>query len=74
MVSESTTLTETPTKLLDVQDLADRCGCSARHVRRLADAGKMPAPVRLGALVRWPANVIEEWIGNGCPSCDKGSL
>jgi predicted DNA-binding transcriptional regulator AlpA len=74
MVSESTTLTETPAKLLDVQAVADLCGCSARTCTRLSDAGKMPAPVRLGALVRWPANVIEDWIKAGCPSCDEGSL
>jgi len=34
----------------------------------------MPAPVKLGTLARWPQRAIEEWIGNGCPSCDEGSL
>ena len=68
MSNVQSTLTETPATLLDVQDLADRCGCSSRHIYRLADAGKMPAPVRLGALVRWPANVIEAWIKSGCPA------
>ena len=68
------TSTGNSTKLLDVQAVADLCGCSARTCTRLSDAGKMPAPVRLGALVRWPANVIEAWIKSGCPSCDEGSL
>lgn len=41
-------------KLLDVGEVAELLGCSARHVYRLADAGRMPAPVRVGALIRWP--------------------
>ena len=36
--------------LLDVQTLSRMLNCSARHVYRLADAGRMPAPLRLGAL------------------------
>lgn len=54
-------------ELLDVQGVAAVLQCSARHVYRLADAGKMPAPVRLGALVRWRRAALVEWIGNGCP-------
>jgi len=40
--------------LLDVKAVAALLRCSERHVYRMADAGKMPAPVKLGALVRWP--------------------
>lgn len=54
--------------LLDVDAVAAMCGCSARHVYRLADGGQMPRPVRLGALVRWPRTAIETWIAQGCPS------
>jgi excisionase family DNA binding protein len=57
-----------PAKLLDVQGVAQLLHCSTRHVYRLSDAGRMPTPVRLGALVRWPANVIEAWVKSGCPS------
>ena len=63
---------ETATKLLDVQEVAALLGCSTRHVYRLADAGKMPKPVRLGALVRWSKATIEDWIADGCPHCRKG--
>jgi len=59
-------------KLLDVQAVADLLGCSSRHVYRLSDAGRMPAPVKLGALVRWSKSAIEEWVAAGCPSCRKG--
>lgn len=56
-------------KLLDVIDVAALLKCSPRHVSRLADAGKMPRPVRLGGLVRWSAVAIDEWIAAGCPTC-----
>ena len=59
-------------KLVDVQGVAGMCTCSTRHVYRLADAGKMPAPLKLGSLVRWSRAAIEEWIAAGCPSCRKG--
>lgn len=59
-------------KLLDVQAVAEMLGCSPRHVYRLSDAGRMPAPVKLGSLVRWSASAIREWIDAGCPSCRKG--
>lgn len=52
--------------LLDVGEVSRWLGCSARHVYRLADAGRMPAPVKLGALVRWNRSAIESWIEGGC--------
>jgi excisionase family DNA binding protein len=57
-------------QLLDVRAVAQLLDCSARHVYRLADAGRMPAPVRLGALVRWRRQDIEDWLAGGCrPAC-----
>ena len=55
-------------ELLDVQDVAALLHCSARHVYRLSDAGRMPRPVRLGALVRWRRQVVLDWIAAGCPA------
>jgi predicted DNA-binding transcriptional regulator AlpA len=52
--------------LLDVQALAGLLGCSGRSVYRLADAGKIPAPLKLGALVRWRPGDIAAWIDGGC--------
>ena len=40
-------------ELLDVRAVAGLLDCSARHVYRLSDSGKMPRPVKLGQLVRW---------------------
>jgi excisionase family DNA binding protein len=63
----------TPAALLDVRAVAALLDCSPRHVYRLADAGRLPAPVRVGALVRWPRQVIADWIAAGCPACRKGT-
>ncbi len=57
--------------LLDVQAVATLLNCSARHVYRLANMGRMPQPVKLGALVRWSRAAIESWIHDGCPNCRK---
>jgi excisionase family DNA binding protein len=58
--------------LLDVRQVAARLGCSTRHVYRLADAGRMPASLKLGALVRWRRDELADWISNGCPSTRTG--
>ena len=52
--------------LVDVQSVAVMLDCSSRHVYRLSDAGRMPAPVRLGSLVRWRRVDVEAWIAGGC--------
>jgi excisionase family DNA binding protein len=57
--------------MLDVDGVADLLGVSARHVRRLVDAGKCPQPVRLGRVVRWPRPAVESWIADGCPNCRR---
>lgn len=53
--------------LLDVRGVCDLLGCSTRHIYRLADAGHMPRPVKLGALLRWSRAAVLEWIDQGCP-------
>jgi excisionase family DNA binding protein len=58
--------------LLDVQAVATLLSCSTRHVYRLADAGRMPPPVKLGALVRWQRCAVEAWISEGCPPVRNG--
>ena len=56
--------------LLDDKGVAALVHCSTRHIHRLKDVGKMPAPVpkgRLGSLLRWNRAEIESWIAQGCP-------
>lgn len=54
-------------KLIKAQYVADLLGCSARHVCRMAEMGKMPAAIRVGRIVRWNQQEIHEWIAAGCP-------
>lgn len=58
-------------ELLDVRQTAQLLNASPRTVYRLSDAGKMPSPIKLGALVRWRTCDLEKWIADGCPSCRK---
>ena len=60
------------TQLLNVKSVAALLGCNWRTVYRLADAGRMPRPVKLGAMVRWDHQRLTAWIEAGCPSCRKG--
>jgi excisionase family DNA binding protein len=55
--------------LLDVRAVARLLDCSARHVYRLADSGRMPSSVHIGALVRWPRQTVLDWIAGGCKPC-----
>jgi excisionase family DNA binding protein len=52
---------------LTIRDVAKLIKCSDRHVTTMRKNGKIPKPVKLGAMVRWPRRVIEEWIEAGCP-------
>jgi excisionase family DNA binding protein len=56
-------------QLLDVRAVAQLLACSVRHVFRLAGAGRMPQPVRIGALVRWRRADLDGWLAAGCPPC-----
>ncbi len=55
--------------LVDVNEVAALLKCSVRHIWRLADAGRMPRPHKIGALCRWDRAAVERWVGDGCPNC-----
>lgn len=65
-MTSSDTAEATPA-LVDIQWVASQLTVSTRHVRRLLDAGAMPLPIRLGALVRWRRQEVLDWIAAGCP-------
>jgi excisionase family DNA binding protein len=52
--------------LCDVRSVAALLQCSPRHVYRLSDAGRMPPPLKLGALVRWRRQDLDNWLAGGC--------
>lgn len=58
--------------LLRIAEVAALLAVSARHLRRLADSGRMPAPVRLGASLRWRSAEVVAWIRDGCPAARRG--
>ena len=57
-----------------VATVAEMLRCSTRHVYRLSDSGRMPAPIKLGVLVRWRRDELVSWIANGCPSCRRDGM
>jgi excisionase family DNA binding protein len=72
----SATLTQPPVAagLLDVHAVAELLNCSPRHVYRLFTSLRMPAPLKVGALVRWRRADIEAWIAAGCPRVEEGKI
>jgi excisionase family DNA binding protein len=60
-----------PFRLIGVGEVANLLGCSTRHVYRQVDGGKMPTPVKIGGINRWPVKTIEDWIAAGCPAVRK---
>ena len=52
--------------MLTVSSVATMLACSPRTIYRLADAGSIPPPVRIGGMVRWPRELLEKWIADGC--------
>lgn len=69
------TLPPVEAELIDVRVVARLLSCSTRHVYRLADAGRMPGPLKLGALVRWKRQEIQDWIACGCkPVTRRGGV
>lgn len=59
------TATDPPTLLpllLDVKEVAALLSVSVRSVWRLRDAGDLPAPVRVGKLIRWRRDALLRWL------------
>lgn len=54
-------------EFLRIDELAKSLSMSKRTVRRLADSGRMPRPIKLGHLIRWRRDEIETWAADGCP-------
>jgi excisionase family DNA binding protein len=53
--------------LADAEEAARVCSISESMLYKLNAAGKMPAPVRIGSLLRWKRRELLEWIEAGCP-------
>ena len=53
--------------MFSAKDVAKLLQCSDKHVSNMTRQGRMPQPVKLGTLVRWPRRDIENWVAAGCP-------
>jgi excisionase family DNA binding protein len=53
-------------RLMGVREVAARLAVSTRTAWKLAYAGKLPAPVRLGRCVRWRASDLQGFIESRC--------
>ena len=53
--------------LISTAEVAALLTVSVRHLRRLHASGKVPAPVKVGAAIRWNREEIERWVAAGCP-------
>lgn len=48
--------------MVDAKEIAAFMGCSPKHIRRLADDGRMPRSIKIGRLHRWHRQDIEKWL------------
>lgn len=64
---ESSRLETAEPLLITAQDVARLLKVSTRSLWRLRSAGDIPAPIRVGAAVRWRIDEITKWIADGCP-------
>lgn len=55
-----------PAELLDVHAVADMLSVPHGRVYQFAYVGTIPAPVKLGGLVRWSGRELLRWIDAGC--------
>lgn len=53
--------------LLDANEAARLLSISSRTLWKLASAGRVPEPVRLGRSVRWRPSELQAWVDAGCP-------
>jgi excisionase family DNA binding protein len=50
--------------LLDRKKIAQKLGCSAGHVFEMERSGRLPAPMRIGRLVRWHPDDFTAWMND----------
>ncbi len=57
--------------LLNYTEAAKLLRVSEQHLLRLNEAGKIPAPLRLGKSVRWSKKELEDWVDAGGPGREE---
>ena len=64
---------ERPALLTRNQIARDYLCCDANTVERMAEDGRIPAPVDLSPggpkkMLRWRKSDMDQWLSNGCPT------
>ena len=69
----SNTIPDTGPELLNLPQMAARCGVSPRTAWGWATAGISPPPLRIGkGTVRYSGAAYADWVSRGCPTCNGG--
>ena len=55
-------------KLVDANYVAEMFGASRTWVNERIKEGDIPAPMRIGGLLRWRVGELREWMNAGCPA------
>lgn len=53
--------------VVTARQLAIMLQVSKRTLFRMRSAGRLPAPLRVGGVVRWRLADVRNWIADGCP-------
>lgn len=54
------------TELLTREQVCVRLNMSRRTLYRNIQIGVVPAPLKIGGLIRWRSDVLDDWIENNC--------
>lgn len=58
--------------LIKSEDVAEMVGgCTVRHLQNLVKRKLMPAPIKIGGMVRFRKQDIVDWIEAGCPAVSE---
>lgn len=66
--THSTATADPAPLLLTAQEVVQMLSVSKSTLWRMRDSGKLPAPIRVGGIVRWRASDIQRWVEQGCPT------
>jgi len=53
--------------VVTAKQLAIMLQVSKRTLFRMRSAGRLPSPMRVGGIVRWRLEDVQNWISAGCP-------
>lgn len=53
--------------LIDSREAAKLLKVSSRTLWSMQKEGRMPAPIRIGRVVRWSYEALKRWVEAGCP-------